>query len=904
MSYPEGTRVGPYEIQHPLGAGGMGEVYRARDTKLGRDVALKILPEAFARDPDRRARFEREAQILASLNHPNIAAIYGVEDAATAGSAHLVRALVLELVDGPTLAEPLRFAPLPLDEALPIARQIVEALDAAHAQGVVHRDLKPANIKLRPDGTVKVLDFGLARLVDPAGAAQAVPSPEAANSPTVTSPALTRLGVILGTAAYMAPEQARGRQADKRADIWAFGCVLFEMLTGRRAFHGETVSDTLASVLRSDPDWSALPLETPEPIRRLLRRCLVKDVQARLSDIGVARLEIADALAAPATARPAGAPPPAPARAAWPRGTLLGLGAIVAGLIGFLVWQARPAVRPPTSVRFLLAPPPGARFPTATTRSSLAISPDGRLVAFRAYRPGEQAALWIRALDSVNARELKGTLDAQMPFWSPDSRALGFFADGKLKKIDVESGTVQTVCDAPAAAGGAWALDGTIVVGHATGGLSRLAAGSGQLVELTTPDAARRETHHVLPVFLPDGRRFLYTAQPGNTVYLASLDSDARTRVMDSDSRAQYAPPGYLVFGRQGTVMAQPFDPASGVVSGEPVAVAERVQTVAIPEGGSMTLFSVSNAGVLVYEGAVEEPGGTPVWVDRDGRELGPVNPALGTVEFPRFSPDGRRLALIVNRDLWVDDLQGRPPIRLTFDGATSRHYTPLWTNDGRRIVYETVSPSPLRSIAADASSTAADDLTLPGHFHPVGWSPSGTELLAVEISPPDTNVVSFALATNARTRPTPVVETPGNDGGAGAALSPDGRWLAYASNATGRQEVWVRPYPGPGAPVRVSPSGGDEPVWSRDGRELFYLEVNKMMAVSVSLGANAERAGEFRYKPPVQLYEASYLRGGQPPTYDVSPDGRFVRLKAPVGEEPGNQPLGVVVNWLEGVAR
>jgi Tol biopolymer transport system component/tRNA A-37 threonylcarbamoyl transferase component Bud32 len=916
MPLTPGTRLGPFEIASSLGAGGMGEVYRARDTKLGRDVALKILPATFLHDPERLARFRREAQVLASLNHPNIAGIYGLEES---GSQ---TALVLELVEGATLADRLAArtpeaesggsrprdskappargggAPrgLEIDDALAIARQIVAALEEAHGRGIVHRDLKPANISVRDDATVKVLDFGLAKLADPMAAGSTNAAANLANSPTVTTPAMTALGTILGTAAYMSPEQAKGRAVDKRADIWAFGCVLYEMLTGRRAFEGDDVTDTMAAILRGDPDWTALPANLPAPIARLLRRCLVKEPARRLPDIGAARFELDDALSPPAGERaPAATPvaaPPRPVRR-WPERVALAIVALA--LVGLAGWHfaERPAPRP--TYRFQLTPPADTLFAGGFSGASAVVSPDGRFVVHRAFRTGGAVMLWLRDLQTMETRELAGTEAANSPFWSPDSRSIAFFADRKLKRVDVTGGTPQTLADlGPGIGGGSWSPDGSTILfnGGPQAGLQRVPATGGQPVLVTTIDTAAKEIAHILPTFLPDGRRFLYRVIPAGA-YLASLDNAERTRILDFDSSALYAPPGYLLFVRQDRLLAQRFDLSTGRLSGDPTPVAANVSAQAI--------FAVSPAGVLVYQTGSAQVGGTPAWIDRTGRQVGEIGIGKGVVQFPRLSPDGQRLAVVADGDIWVHDLGGRPPIRLTFGGRESPAFSPLWTPDGRHLVYEMGSASAvpgLYSLPADGSERTAARVSPEGHFHPHGWFRDGRELLAVEVTTTATpDIVAITMSEPFAKRP--VVETPGTEGMGGAAVSPDGRWLAYVTDSTGASEIWVRPFPGPGVAVRISPEGGVEPVWSRSGRELFYRLGGRLMAVPVQAGS------EFQFSKPTVLFDGQfeYTRpGNQPPSYDVAPDGRFLLLKPPVAIQ--SQPITVVVNWAEELER
>lgn len=890
MSLRIGDSVGTYEIVALLGAGGMGEVYRARDTRLGRDVAIKVLRGSWAPDisaapdstprgartnDDRLVRFEREAHLLAALNHPNIATIHGIET--HAGQL----ALILELVEGPTLAELIAGQAsadaadrrgLPLPDAFAIARQIALALAAAHEAGIVHRDLKPANIKIRPDGTVKVLDFGLAKAL----AVDATSAGDAANSPTMTSPAMTAMGMLLGTAAYMAPEQARGRPIDKRADVWAFGCVLFEMLTGQPTFAGESVTDTLAAVVRGEPDWTTLPADTPESIRRLLRRCLKKERRDRLSDVDVARLEIDDASEPVPTT---GAPSRRPSRLMM-GGTALAVAALVV-TVPLAVRHLREVPTPPPVVRLPITAPDGTRLTSWAT----VVSPDGRMVAFHAALPDRLPRLWVRSVDSLAAREIPDTEAVGRPFWSPDSRTIAFPSGDRLRTVDVISGVARTLPGAMADTStvGAWSHDGTIVY-TSRDGLWRVSPkeGGADVTKLG-------EGPHGFPAFLPDGRRFLYTIDSGGTagagdVYLASLDAAGRTRVLENATMAAYAPSGHLLFTRDGALLTQRFDAARGVVSGDAMPVA----------AGGINTFSVSSTGTIVYRPGAVPIGGTPVWVDREGREAPVPGLHMEQVRYARLSPDGRRLALVERGDLWVHDLTGRPPIRLTFNGDTEPAFSPLWTPDGLSIVYEregrTRTEDGLWQLPADGSVSTPTPVSAANHYHPLDWSADGRELLVADLTSGMTDIVGLPYGTSGAARP--VVATPAAEGSSGASLSPDGRWLAYTANPTGTVEVWVRPYPGPGPVVRVSPSTGHDPVWSHDGRSLFYREGDRVLSVSVDTTAG------FDYRPPSVLFSGPYVRGGQAPTYAVAADGRFLMLKSPAGNDRGTQPIVVVFNW------
>jgi eukaryotic-like serine/threonine-protein kinase len=746
-----------------------------------------------------------------------------------------------------------------------------------------------------------VLDFGLAKALDPSQDSGLEAQAHLSNSPTITSPAMTELGVILGTAAYMSPEQAKGRSVDERADIWAFGCMLFEMLTGQRAFAGDDVSDTLANILKSEPDWSALPDTTPPSLRRLIRRCLSKDLAARLPDIRVARLEIDDAMssdvdaaAAPSTSSTTNARP----TSWWPLAALALTAAALLAALPIVFSHLRETPAPVSMVRFSVPPPSGHAF--RSDAAFAAVSPHGLHILYCAVASKPPTRLWLYSLATQDARELPGTERASGGIWSPDSRSIAFVVDGRLKRLDIAGGSIQTLAEIKEALGGSWNRDGIIILGSSNSGLLRVSAAGGEVVPLTTLDTAKKEAAHILPQFLPDGRRFLFTVLPANVVKLGSLDSSAQSEVLKVGTHAWYASPCYLLFARQGTLVAQRFDASSAIVSGDPVPVAEGVRMFA----GTWGLFSTSENGTLVHETGDTAAGGRPIWVDRKGQST-PVAPeGFDDAQYPRLSPDGRRLALIRAGDLWVQDLAGRPPIRLTFDGKDSRHFSPLWTPDGQRIVYETQSPSRLRVLPSDASSATPTMFGPDGHFHPHGWSADRRELVAARLgsdararTPND--IVALSMVGD--TAPRDVVVTPAEEGMEGLSVSPDGRWLAYAANPTGQTEIWVRPYPGPGAPVRVSPGGGAEPVWARNGRELFYVDSPKEQLMAVSIQAEPE----LRFSAPVALFDVrEFAFSSQPPSYDVAADGRFLMIKPAGNLAPGKRPLTVVLNWAEELRR
>ncbi len=893
-----GTRLGAFEILSSLGEGGMGAVYRAHDAKLHRDVAIKVLLPAVANDPDRLARFRREAQLLASLNHPNIAAIYGLEE------SEGTLALVMELVEGPTLADRIAQGPLPLDAVLPIAQQMAEALEAAHEQGIIHRDLKPANIKVRPDGVVKVLDFGLAKAMDPAGAS----SDHAMNSPTISLHA-TQAGMILGTAAYMSPEQASGKPVDKRSDLWAFGVVLLEMLSGRRVFDGETVSHVLAAVLTKEPDWTTLPATTPAPVRKLLRRCLEKDRRKRLADAADARLEIDDALTAPAAdPSPAGAA----ASTASARGTRLAWVVAAVAVLGAAALTV-PAVRhlreaPPAETRVDIVTPAGGD-PLA-----FALSPDGRQLVFVAAGDGA-SRLWLRSLSTTTAQPLPGTDGARYPFWAPDSRAVAFFADGQLKRLDLGGGAPRALAAAPSGRGGSWNADGVLLFApNIVGPLFRVAAAGGDAAPVTTLD---RQTSHRFPVFLPDGRHFLFYAQGGpdtGGIHLGALDAGAPTRLTAADTAATYLPSealregGWLLWTRAGTLVAQCLDLARRALTGDPVPLADAVAS----DGSFRSAVAVSATGLVAYRGG-RASRRQLTWVDRTGKVLGTLGaPDEHTLVSPRVAPDGRRVAVsrIVqgNEDLWL--LDGARTSRLTFDAGAD--HVPIWSPDGRRLVFDSDRTGVHDLYGKDASG-AGVEARLVASAQPkiaTDWSADGRFLLYDSLDP-QTGGDLWAQemdpstgAARAGRAPGTVLRTPFTEGW--GRFSPDGRWVAYQSNASGRPEIYVRPWtlpaaagaaaPAPTAQWQVSTAGGITPVWRADGQALYYLGPDgALMAAPVTTRGTALEPGT-----PVALFPTRIVGGGgdgnQGRQYDVTRDGRF--LINTVLDDAAATPITLILNW------
>jgi Tol biopolymer transport system component len=879
----------------------MGEVYRARDTKLGREVALKILPEVFASDASRLARFQREAQTLATLNHPHIGGIYGLEESGQAS------ALVLELVDGPTLADRLASGAIPLDDAVPIARQITEALEAAHERGIIHRDLKPANIKVRPDGTVKVLDFGLAKLIDTSTAPGVDEGPTLSLSPTITSPAMTHVGVILGTAAYMSPEQARGKPVDSRADIWAFGCVLYEMLTGRRAFAGDEVSDTLAYIITKDVDWSALPPQTPGPITRLLRRCLQKDPRERLRAIADARLDLREALEPlppPMDHSIIGARQRRP-MLAWVLAAVAGTAAIA--LAAFIVVRDPPPVGRP--VRFTFAPPAGwtltvsgGATASGAAPASLATSPDGTRVAFLATGPTGRSQIWIRHLASLEPHLLAGTEGASGPFWSPDSRFIGFFADGRIKTIDIAGGSPVPVCEAADYRGGTWG-DGVIV--YATGpssALMRVAAAGGVPTAATV--LAEGERGQIRPTFLPDGRSFFYRSSNGG-VYLASLDSTERFLVIpDPDASTVTYSQGHLFFLRESTLMAQPFDLRRRVTTGDPVPIVEPVMTVGTPPSA---LFSVSATGVLAYQPRDARTGAIQLgWFDRRGKSTGVVG-EVGDYSDIHLSPDGTRIAVSVllergTREIWVFDAVRGVPTRLTrTPGAWSG--SPLWSLDGNTITYASRRDGGrLDLYQLPANGDGSEQLLYADGTdkYPHGWSADGRFLLyGTGAGPARGDLLMLPMA--AEKKPQALRQEPAHETLQKA--SPDGRWLTYVSDESGRREVYVALFPGPGGKERISSAGGDQPRWNGANEILYWTPDQKLMAASIRVNG-----GRPQIAAVTELFGLPAAANGRPGGYfwDLLPGGqRFIISVAKHPEtEPAPTPITVITNWPAALQR
>ena len=917
MPLASGSRFGPYEILSPLGSGGMGEVYRARDLKLNRDVALKVLPDLVANDPERLARFKREAQVLASLNHPNIGGIYGFEESNGVG------ALVLELVEGPTLADRIAQGPIPLDEALPIARQIAEALEAAHEHGIIHRDLKPTNIKVRADGSVKVLDFGLAKAKEPAGAM----SPSMSQSPTITTPAMTQAGMILGTAAYMSPEQARGTTVDKRSDLWAFGAVLWEMVTGTRLFDGATVSDTLAAVLRAEPDWTALPANAPAPIRRLLRRCLEKDRKRRLDSAAAARLEIEEALTAPSVADAAVARPAAVSKSRVIAVASVALLVGAALTLGVFVSTGRlPVVSSPPVTRLLMGLQPaesilggpGTNSQARPTRTAIAWSPDGRTLVFGGGRASVEQ-LYVRRLDQLQATPLAGTEGAVSPFFSPDGGWVGFWAAGALKKVSTSGGPAVTICETPLIGGATWA-DGDVIFFDAlrldAEGIWRVAAGGGRPERVVMPDRSKGEFSLRLPHALPGGRALLLTkltnSQLADAKIVAWSLATGQQVVLTEGADARYVLTGHLVFVRQGALLAAPFDVTALRLTGGAVGVVDDVMQAfnapTAPLSTGAAQFDVSPTGSLAYaSGGIFAENLRPlVWVDRAGIVM-PLALPQRSYWGPRLAPDGWRLAFYATVNsvvgagsgarAWISDLRSGTSTPITETGSI---LMPVWSPDGVRVAFSDAGSLFWRR--ADGGGGPERLTTSPNSQAPSSWSPDGKVLAFVESNPTSAEDIWVLPIGEGKTPPRPWLNTRFSE--QHPDWSPDGRWLAYTSNESGRSEVYVQPYPGPGARYSVSRDGGTSPAWARDGRELFYLapgpdgQVTMMtVPVTTTLG--------FSISTPQKLFQGRFFASSLSRSYDVTADGRrFIMVQPPEQAPMPVAQIVVVQNWVEELKR
>jgi eukaryotic-like serine/threonine-protein kinase len=871
-----GTRLGPYEIVAPIGAGGMGEVYRARDARLGRDVAVKVLPASFSNDPDRLRRFEQEARAAGLLNHPNVTAVYDI--GTVDGSPYVVT----ELLEGETLRSRLAGGALAPRRALDYAIQIANGLAAAHEKGIVHRDLKPENLFVTRDGRVKILDFGLAKLmqIDAVG-------PQT-NLPTTPVSAGTEPGVVMGTLGYMSPEQVRGKSADARSDIFAFGAILYEMLSGKRAFHRDTAADTMSAILREEPeDLSSTNRQVPAALDRIIHHCLEKDPEARFHSAH----DLAFQLQFPATGETSGIAA-APALKARPSPALLAMGAIVlvlAAALGALVLRrpaSTPALRP---VRFSVPIPPGTTYAPAEISRGVSISPDGTRLVIQAFSKG-QRHLFVRPLDSEKFTELEGTAGASTHFWSPDSRFIAFFADGKLKKIPATGGPAQELCTAVYDWVGTWGRDGTILFSQippGEPGIYRVSDRGGEAIRVMIMDPSQQKAS-LWPQFLPDGRRFLYKGfrvrEGTHDLRVTSLESGETHRIAALPSRVEYAEPGYLVFVRDNALFAQPFDAKNAVITGEPTLLAENVHHFFGPGNAS---FSVSQNGVIAYEAAALPV--RLVWFDRQGRELGVLGqPAV--VDFVRISPSGGRIAVDVEdsrfgtSDLWVFEASSGASTRLT-SGQIDEN-APVWTPDGAQLLFrrDDKGPPDIAQMVVGSPGSERALLIQPGVQQPEDVSRDGRRLVFLEDAATTADI--WLMSLDGDPRPKPWLRSSFNE--RNPRFSPDGRWIAYDSDESGTREVYVALTDGAGEKKRISPSGGREPRWSRDGKQLFYTAPDdSIVAVPVVVG------GDLQAGPGASLFRLETgIRN-----FDVSPDGSRFLVTTPLEKSP-ESPIRVILNW------
>ncbi len=876
MTLSAGTRLGPYEIVGAIGAGGMGEVYRARDARLGRDVAIKVLPETFARDAEKLSRFQREAKMLASLNHPNIAAIYGFEDS---GNVH---ALVMELVEGPTLAGRIARGAIPIDEALPIAKQIAEGVEYAHERGIIHRDLKPANIKIGNNDAVKILDFGLAKALD-ADASQG----DISSSPTITHMA-TQAGIILGTAAYMSPEQAKGKAVDRRTDIWAFGCVFYEMLTGKMAFSGESITETLAAVIREEPDWSLLPANTPPAIRSLLARCLKKDPRQRLQSIGDARIAIEEVLSgAPAQTESA-----SPVAERTTRGNVIAwsaaiLFAVVAAGLG--IWIAtRPHAEEQPQVLAYIPPPVDTSYRDLGYDLGLVVvSPDGKQLAFTAEDKSGVTKLWVRPLGSSEAKPIAGTDGAAGPFWSPDSQSVAFFAGNKLETVELDDGNTQVLADSQCDLRGAWSKTGTILfTPDCTSSLNEISASGGSPHPVGKLDDG--EMREVLPTFLPGGRDFLYVSfskDYSSSIWAGSLDSSAKKLVVKDAEFPEYSS-GYLLYVSGDThLLAQQFDPASDTLTGKPIPLAES-------HG-----FSVSENGVLAYQGGTTDS--RPEWFDHNGNSVSAIGD-IGGYEGAKISPDGTRVLLNVfdpqsnADDLWSFPASGGVGTRLTF-GPGAKLFS-VWSPDGKYVAYA-CGPRGARAICrkpADGSGAEetvstfpAADFTAP---NAVDWSPDGRYISFNGLNRRTALHETWAVPVSSDQKafqPAPVTVSQYS-----GTFSPDGHWLAYFSyESGGLPQVYVVQFPGPGAKYQISQNGGWSPRWDKKGHLYFLTMGDRLTEADLAM---SDKSIEVKALQP--LFDVD-VPGYTAPFFDVAADGsRFVVITS--ADPTASRSITVLLNW------
>ncbi len=903
MTIAAGTKLGPYEILTAIGAGGMGEVYRARDTRLDRIVAIKVLPAHLADRSELRERFEREARTIASLNHPHICVLHDI------GCQDGVDYLVMEYLEGETLGQRLLKGALPLEQVLQYAIEMADALDKAHRKGITHRDLKPGNIMLTKSGT-KLLDFGLAKLKQEVAPANV----QLSQLPTASDP-LTAHGTILGTMQYMAPEQVEGKEVDARTDIFSFGAVVYEMTTGKRAFEGKTQASLIAKILEIDPPpISSLQPMTPPALDRVVRKCLAKEPEKRwqaASDVCDELKWIAEGgsqTGMPARVVTSRKGPLGDSRLAWFVAAVFFLASLALG--SFVHFQ-----RPPEdaqSIRFFVSPPetwslarlPGGTAATTGAVAPLAVSPDGHRIAFLAMSADGRSVLWVRLLDSLTAQALVGTDGASSPFWSPDSHFLGFFAGGKLKKIDVSGGPPITLCDAPNNRGGAWSRDGVIVfTPTANSALQKVSASGGVPTAATV--LGQGETRNQRPSFLPDGRHFLFSAVAsgaglGGPIYLGSLDSAERKLLINADSANVLYTQGHLLFLRERTLMAQPFDARRLVLAGDAFPIADQIQTT--PAGQPYGFFSASENGVLAYETGAATGNSQLVWFDRTGKQIGVVGDPAAYTDL-ELSPDGKRASVSIpdqagnERDIWFYDLGRGLRTRFTFGPAEA--LTAIWSPDGSRVVFNSRRKGHYDLYQKASSGAGTEEALLEDNLDkfPTSWSPDGRFILYITgAATVGTGNDLFMLPLAGDRKPLPFLQTQFNE--APGLFSPDGRWVAYRSDESGRNEVYVAPFPGPGGKWQISTAGGDWPRWRRDGKEIYYIAPDyKLMAAEVNGKGSSFEIGA------VKPLLGTRLTLGARYQYDVSADGqRFLINSAP--EQAASAPITVVLNWTAGLKK
>lgn len=894
MNISPGSKLGHYTVVAPLGKGGMGEVYLAKDSKLDRDVAIKVLPEAMARDQERVLRFDREAKLLASLNHQNIAAIYGFEQ------ADAQRFLVLEYVEGETLADRLKLGPMDCNEAIVVARQIAQALEVAHESGVIHRDLKPGNVMVKSDGTVKVLDFGLARAMSDESSTVA----SATSSPTITAH-YTKPGVVLGTAAYMSPEQARGKLVDKRTDIWSFGCLLYELLGGCRPFAGDTTTDLIAQILEREPDWESLPANTPPHVKALLNRCMQKDRKNRLRDIGDAMLELDDATSMSSWVQMSTLPAEGSSRPSTAKLVLASLLILAAGIAGGFVLntlQRKPDVR--QVIRASIAPPADVTMiPTNDFEGSAAISPNGQWLAFSASDSNGMDRLWVRRMDSLHAQPLRGTEGARMGFWSPDNRSLGFFADGQLKKTDISGGAALSLCSAPNGRGGTWNQDNIILfVPDFRVPIHSISTSGGTPAPVTTLDETKHTTHR-WPWFLPDGNRFFYIGAshnpdlaPNNSIYLGSLDGSVDKFVMRNDFRTIFAS-GHLLFVVEDTLSAQRFDVSTGALLGFPFPLAN---SILVDHGSWYAAYSASATGVITYHDGTY---GHPVltWVDRETKERKAIGKERGFFTGPRFSPDGTKLAVCRGNpaDIWIYELDREVATRFTI--GYSYVWNPLWSPDGTDIVFTSLFLSDQKNRIyrkpVDGGGEPEEIFETEDSVFSQDWSPDGKHILFWKgVGIPNGALWILPLCDNCE--PFEYLKAPFSSGS--ARFSPDGKWIAYTSDVSGNDEVYVSPFKADdntatsasGGRIRISISGGNQPIWGPDGNELFFIAPDStIMLVDVTIVNDVLRVA----RPQSAYSEGRVGLTVQGTSYDIAPDGKKFVISA---ADLDARSISLIINW------